>query len=220
MKKYDLHIHTVYSPCSVNKPETILKIAKKEGLDGIAITDHNSIKGALKTKKLNKDKDFEVILGDEVKTDHGDILALYLQKEIKKRKLFEVIDEVKSQGGLMVIAHPFRCTPWLKFTYPLEKLVGKVEGVEVFNSRNVLFGNKKARKTVKNLDFAEIGSSDAHLPIDIGKGYTLFEGDLKKAIKNRTTKAEGTTLFGYVSAPISAINKRILTPLKVKKKWT
>ena len=61
--KYDLHMHTHYSRCSNLKPQTILKLAKKRRLDGIAITDHHEIKGALEIKKLNNGKDFEVIIG-------------------------------------------------------------------------------------------------------------------------------------------------------------
>jgi predicted metal-dependent phosphoesterase TrpH len=220
MNKYDLHIHTVYSPCSINKPKTILKLAKKSNLTGIAITDHQEIKGALKTKSLNKDKNLKVLVGEEVHTNYGDVLALDIQKKITKIEFFEVLDEIKSQDAIMVIAHPFRITPWLKFKYPLEKLVGKVPAVEVFNSRNIGLGNIKSKRIVKNLDFAQIGSSDAHIPLDIGKAYTIFEGDLRKAIKKRKTIAKGTTLYGLPSALLSAINKRILFPIGAKKRWT
>ena len=86
MKKYDLHIHTKYSPCSNLDPNLILKIAKKLKLDGIAITDHNNMKGAIKTYKLNRNKDFEVIKATELKTNKSEIIALYLNKEIKSYK--------------------------------------------------------------------------------------------------------------------------------------
>ena len=59
MKKYDLHIHTEYSRCSNLKPEILLKLAKKLKFDGIAVTDHNTIKGSLAVKRLNKDKDLK-----------------------------------------------------------------------------------------------------------------------------------------------------------------
>ena len=82
--KYDLHTHTNYSKCSNLKPEILLKIAKKRGLNGLAVTDHHKIKGALKVSKLNRDKNFEVIIGEEVTTDFGEVLAYYINKEIKK----------------------------------------------------------------------------------------------------------------------------------------
>ncbi|MCK5282983.1 MAG: PHP domain-containing protein [Nanoarchaeota archaeon] len=219
MKKYDLHIHSCYSPCSINRPEDILKRAKKAGLNGIAITDHGIINGAQKIKRMNKDKGFEVIIGEEVRTDKGDILALYIQEQIKIRNLSEVIDNVKSQDGILIIAHPFRWVPWLRFEEPIKNVVGKIDGVETFNSRNIGWANKKAEKSIDGLDFAEIGASDAHIPIDIGKGYTLAEGNLKDAIKKRQTKAQGTTRYALLSALISTINGRILSPLKVKKQW-
>lgn len=217
IKKYDLHMHTTYSLCSSNKPKDLLEIAKKQGLDGIAITDHNCIKGAQEVKKLNKDKDFEVIIGEEIKTDYGDLIALYIKKEIINKDFFKAVEEVKKQGGITIIPHPFRPIPWLKFKYPIRKLVGKIDAIEVFNSRNIGIANKLAEKSIEGLDFAKVGSSDAHLTFDIGKGYTLFKGDLREAIKNRTTKAEGTTRLGLISGLISSFNKRILAPIKVKK---
>ena len=63
--KYDLHVHTKYSKCSNLKPSVILKRAKEKGLNGIAIADHNTIKGALEVKKLNKGNSFEVIVGED-----------------------------------------------------------------------------------------------------------------------------------------------------------
>src|SRR3990167_1868027 len=66
MLKYDLHMHTCYSKCSNLRPEILLKTAKERGLNGIAVTDHNTIEGALRIKNLNKDKNFEVIIGEEI----------------------------------------------------------------------------------------------------------------------------------------------------------
>src|SRR3989338_8905579 len=164
MLKYDLHTHTCYSKCSNLKPEVLLKIAKERGLDGIAVTDHNTIEGALKAKKLSKDKEFEVIVGDEVRTNYGDVLAYYLQKEIKFRELFSVIDEVKAQGGLIAIAHPFRISvnPTLKFRYPLEKIKNKIDAIECFNARMLPGNNNKADKMSNKLNVAKTAGSDAH----------------------------------------------------------
>jgi len=78
MNKYDLHMHTNFSPDSKNKPASILRISKKAGLNGIAITDHHTIRGALLTKELNEDRDFEVIIGEEITTNRGDVIALYI----------------------------------------------------------------------------------------------------------------------------------------------
>jgi len=74
--KYDLHIHSKYSNDGVIEPYEIVKMAKKRGLDGIAITDHNMIKGGLETKKYETD-DLKVIIGSEVLTEKGEITVFF-----------------------------------------------------------------------------------------------------------------------------------------------
>jgi hypothetical protein len=209
--KYDLHNHTHYSPCSNLKPEILLKLAKKMGMNGIAVTDHNTIKGALKVKKLNKDKNFEVIVGEEVRTYSGDVLAYYLQKEIKSQNLFSVIDEVKAQGGLMAIAHPFRTSinPTLKFRFPLEKLKNKIDAIECFNARMLPGNNEKAQRVTKKLNIPGIAGSDAHFKFEIGRAYTIFDGNLRKAIKQNKTSYKGTILYGPFGGLLSFIRIRI-----------
>jgi len=206
--KYDLHMHTFYSKCSNLKPNIILNIAKKIGLDGIAITDHNTIKGALVVSKLNKDKNFEIIIGSEIKTDYGDLLAYYLQNDIKSRNLFEVLDEIKKQGAVSSIAHPFRL-PHLRFRYPIDKLKNKIDAIECFNSRNFFWSNKVAFNTAERLNIAKTAGSDAHFKFEIGKAYTIFDGSLRKAIKKNKTKLEGTTLYGPFGGLLSFFRNRL-----------
>lgn len=203
-------MHTFYSKCSNLKPDVILKAAKKTGLNGIAITDHNTIKGALAVSKLNKDKNFEVIIGNEIKTNYGDILAYYLQKDIKSRDLFEVLDEIKKQGAISSVAHPFRF-PYLGFKYPIDKLKGKVDAVECFNSRNLLWSNKLALNAAERLNIAKTGGSDAHFKFGIGRAYTIFEGSLRNAIRKNKTKAEGSALYGPLGGFLSFFRKRVLS---------
>jgi hypothetical protein len=214
--KYDLHSHTHYSPCCNLKPEILLKLVKKKGLNGIAVTDHNSIKGAIKVKKLNKDKDFEVIIGDEVRTNYGDVLAYYLHKEIKSRDLFSVIDEIKAQNGLIAIAHPFRTSinPTLKFRYSIEKIKGKIDAIECFNSRMLPGNNEKAQKLAKKLEIPGIGGSDAHFRFEIGRAYTIFDSNLRKAIKQNKTSYKGTILYGPFGGLLSFLKNRIFSQFK------
>ena len=212
--KYDLHNHTHYSPCSNNKPEILLKLIKKRGMNGIAITDHNTIKGALKVKKLNKDKDFEVIIGEEVDTNFGDVLTYYLKKEIKSHDFFSLVDEVKKQDGLIAIPHPFRrsINSKHKFGYPIKNLKNKIDAIECFNSR-MLFNidNTKAQQLAKSLNIAGIGGSDAHFKMDIGNAYTIFDDNLslRKAIKQNKTSYEGSIRYGSISGVLSFLRKRI-----------
>ncbi len=213
LKKYDLHVHSYYSRCSRNKPEEILKAAKRVGLNGIAITDHHTMQAYPLLKKLNKDKHFEIIPGEEITTQYGDVLGLYLKSEIRSREFFEVIREIRSQGGIVILPHPYRPVPWQKFRYPLEKLKGKIDALETFNSRNFFGANDRAAGVASRLKFPEVGASDAHMILDIGNGYTLFEGDLRKAIKAGKTIVGGTTKYGFISGAKAFINKRVLYPL-------
>jgi predicted metal-dependent phosphoesterase TrpH len=94
MKRYDLHTHTNFSPDSLIRPEKCVKIAKMANLNGIAITDHLTIGGALIAKKLNRDRNFEVIVGQEITTNHGDVIALYINETIRKRRMWDVFDSI------------------------------------------------------------------------------------------------------------------------------
>lgn len=193
MKKYDLHIHTVYSGCSNIRPEKLLRIAKKRKLNGIAVTDHNTIKGGLETKRLNKDRNFEVIVGSEIKTSAGEIIGYYLKKEIKERDPVKVIKEIHKQGGFAVIAHPFS-HGWIRkhLKVDLKELKG-LDGVETHNARNMFsWENFYATVAAEKYKLARIGGSDAHFLYEVGRGYTLFNGDLKSAVKKRKTDAKGS----------------------------
>jgi len=201
--KYDLHNHTYYSKCSNLRPEILLKVVKKKGMDGIAITDHNTIKGALLVKKLNKDKNFEVIIGEEVDTNFGDVLTYYLNNEIKTHDFFTLVDEVKKQNGIISIPHPFRMSinPKLKFRYPIAKIKDEIDAVECFNARMLPGNNEKAQKLAKKLNIPCTGGSDAHFKLDIARAYTIFDDNLtlRKALKQNKTRYEGTIMFGALS---------------------
>lgn len=101
--KFDLHIHSKYSYDSLLRPGTIIKVAKKKGLDGVAITDHNTIRGGVEVLKVNKDDDFVVIVGSKIKTECGDVIGLFLTDEIRSRVFADVVGEIRSQGGLTVL---------------------------------------------------------------------------------------------------------------------
>lgn len=212
--KYDLHNHTYYSRCSNLKPEILLKVAKKKGLDGIAVTDHNTIKGALTVKKLNKDRNFEVIIGEEVDTNFGDVLAYYLNKEIKTHDFFTLVDEVKRQNGLISIPHPFRMSinPKLKFRYPIAKIKDKIDAIECLNARMLPGNNEKAQKLAKRLNIPGTGGSDAHFKLDIARAYTIFDDNLtlRKALKQNKTGYEGTIMFGALSGFRSFLRTRFM----------
>jgi len=207
--KYDLHVHTYNSPCSTLRPETILRIAKKVKLDGIAVADHNTIKGGIEVSKANKNKDFEVIPSIEVSTNRGHVLGLYVNKEIRSRDFFDVVDEIKKQGGIVILAHPFRLLPHLRSKVKGIDVRKYLDGVECYNSRTSYFSNRSAIKFAERFNLAKTGGSDAHFSFEIGRCITLFDCDIVKAIKQRKTRVEGSNITGLFGSMLSGFVKII-----------
>jgi predicted metal-dependent phosphoesterase TrpH len=94
--KYDLHTHTKYSSDGFIEPKKIVKTAMRRGLSGIAITDHDTIKGSLEAKKYETDE-FHVICGSEISTERGEVIGLFLSDEIKSHRFSDVVDQIKEQ---------------------------------------------------------------------------------------------------------------------------
>lgn len=179
----DLHVHTIYSNDGILKPEKVIGLSMKKGLDGIAITDHNTIRGGVETKK-KAPKDFLVIVGSEIKTNKGDLTGLFLRKEIESRDFKEVVGEIKSQDGIVVLPHPTRNKYVMSANEgELRELLDDVDFVESLNGRSSRAHNNKAKEFAQKYSKPEIGGSDAHIGAEIGSVRTLFEGSNSLSIK-------------------------------------
>ncbi len=203
--KADLHIHSSSSYDGLDKPEVILKKASEMGLNVIAITDHDEIKGALLAQKLEKKYGVEVIIGEEILSNQGEILALFIKEKVEPGKtLEETVYSVHSQGGLAIIPHPFSIFPFTRPAVGLKRLYELIhdkdllpDGIEVMNSMpTARLSSKKSKKlNEKIFNLAEVAGSDAHVVEHIGMSLTFFPGetseDLKKAILERTTTVAG-----------------------------
>jgi predicted metal-dependent phosphoesterase TrpH len=175
--KFDLHIHSKYSYDSFLSPENIIKIAKKRGLDGVAVTDHNTIKGGIETSKRNSINDFNVIVGSEIKTEYGDIIGLLLNEEVKSRIFIQVVEEIKNQGGLVILAHPFR----KRIDFPIE-LLKYIELIEAFNARSSRNLNARALEFAGKFNKPMTAGSDAHLGFEIGQAHAHLSGDFRESL--------------------------------------
>lgn len=167
--KIDFHIHTYHSCDSVMRPGRILKAARKKGLDGIVVCDHDTIRGGLEVKEANKDKNFKVIVGAEIKTNAGDITGIFLAREIKSRELKEVIREIREQNGKVILNHPFK-------GHDLSKIdMSEVDFIEGYNSRLTEEENRKAVELALIHNKPIVAGSDAHLYAEIGNSFTIIE---------------------------------------------
>jgi predicted metal-dependent phosphoesterase TrpH len=206
--RYDLHVHTNHSRCSNAEPIAILKAAKEKGLDGIAITDHDCIEGALEVKKLNRDKRFEVIVGEEVTTEKGHILCYYVKERIRPGKLAAVIKKATEQKAIIAPAHPYDFFRQEADRKAIKRYLSRIHAIETYNSRSpVPFFNDWADRLAKQLGLAAIAGSDAHFPYEVGGGITLFSGSLRNALKNNRTSVEGSPLQGYRGLANTALLK-------------
>jgi len=163
--KIDFHVHTKYSMDCRLELKVIAKTIQKKGLDGVAITDHNTMKGALIAEK-DIGKIMKVIKGMEICTDTGDITALFIEEEIKSRHWEDVIDEIKSQGGLSVLPHPYRSH------HNVEHIAKSVDIIEVFNASSTPTQNALAHTLACKLKKPLICGSDAHTAGYLGICWT------------------------------------------------
>lgn len=208
--KYDLHIHSKYSSDGFLNPEKIVKIAIKRGLNGIAVTDHDTIKGGLEAKKYETEN-FKIIIGSEVSTTKGEIIGLFLEQEIQSTDYYEVVDEIKDQNGIVVVPHPF--DGWRNSASLTKKDYKLVNNIEIFNSRCVEDKyNQKASLFAKNNNLGVTGGSDAHFANEIGNAGIIIEiDDPRRAILKNNLE-----VFGKRSTPLNHVLTKIL---KMRRKY-
>jgi predicted metal-dependent phosphoesterase TrpH len=182
MAKFDLHIHSSYSSDGTMDTKTIIKVAIKRHLNGIAITDHNTIKGGLEAKKYET-KDFKVIVGSEIMTDQGEVIGLFLSEEITAKNIMDVINEIKAQDGIIVIPHPFDEIRHSAL-HPNDEYASIVDCIEGFNSRCIFqIYNDKAVQYANKHNLPLVAGSDAHFENEIGNAGVITETeDLREAI--------------------------------------
>jgi predicted metal-dependent phosphoesterase TrpH len=200
----DIHMHTNLGDGWAS-PSRVVEEAKRQGLRVIAITDHDHIEGAKRVEELiaQQNSPLEMITGVEVSTRQGHLLGLFVTKAPKAmRSVEESIEEIKEQGGIVIVPHPLgRLVPSLSRA-KIDALLEKgytIDGVEIYNPSPA---NASMRSVVRAANqqwrLAETGGSDAHFWQHIGAAYTLFPGsspeDLRQAILERSVRPGGQEL--------------------------
>jgi predicted metal-dependent phosphoesterase TrpH len=202
----DLHIHTLASDGTAGIEAILEHVERATDLDVIAISDHERIDAALAARSMARDRGMraEVVVGEEVTTLGGHLLALFLDRPIRPyRSLRTTILAVHDAGGLAIPAHPLVPYPLCAQGWMIRRLLAdpdpaaRPDGLETFNPTSL--GKPWHRRVVRFADqhgLAHVGNSDAHALEAIGTGWTSFPGrdggDLRRAIETRATEHGGT----------------------------
>ena len=207
--KADLHIHSGAGDGVASVADILEHVENETDLDLIAITDHDLIHGALEARELvaRRHYGFEILVGMEITTLEGHLLAYDLEKPIRMlMPLTHTLHLVHEQGGFCVVPHPMswltRSVGYRGLTRVMEDERDDItlEGIEVVNptlAGRVIHG-KVLDMNRERWNLAELGGSDAHSLEFIGSGHTLFPGksadDFRRALKDKTTAAGGRFL--------------------------
>ncbi len=213
-------MHTRYSPDSEVAPEKLVRRCGKVGLDCIAVTDHNTIEGALEVRRIAP---FLVIIGEEVTSSEGEVTGLFL-RELVPRGLSpsETAKRIKDQGGLVSIPHPFdRFRRNVISEKGLTELIPYADIVEAFNSRNNLSADdRKAAEFANEHGLLTSGVSDAHTTFELGRTYVdmpEFDGtpqEFKESLASGTIVGRRMSPLIHVVTSLTKLEKRLTRPFR------
>ena len=204
-------MHTTYSGIpgypflrdSIITLENVIELSQGKNIDGVAITDHNTIAGALKLKEYVKRRklNLSVIVGEEVRTLSGDIVALDVDSKIEHgNSVEETLDRIRECNGLAVACHPYA---WNGVGERMVK-TKKFDFIETLNSCASRATNVKAKELARSLGLPEIGGSDAHRPEIFGNAVTEVTED--RTVRESLEKGL-TTVRGEESPQTSRITR-------------
>ena len=200
--KADVHLHTRNSDGSDSVRELLGYVSENTDLRVIAVTDHDCVTGAHEARLLAPRYGLEVVVGQEVTTNRGHLLALYVEKLVQAGlSIPETVDAIHAQGGIAILAHPFDriCNSPMRH-WPNPRLADwrsfRLDGLEAINGCQVdPRANSRALELGKLLGLTLTGGSDAHHRAVVGVAYTLFPGrtaaDLRHSLEEGTTVAAG-----------------------------
>jgi len=168
----DLHMHTDHShDCSVPVAD-LLDYAEGQGLGAIAITDHNVFTGAEKAVELAKGRKLIVIPGEEIKTEKGEVIGLFLEEKIERgQPMADTIAAIREQGGVVYLPHPFDRLHTIPDAPTLHRHLPEIDVFEVYNARLLFEGfNDEALRFARKYNLTMGAGSDAHVLQGVGTG--------------------------------------------------
>jgi predicted metal-dependent phosphoesterase TrpH len=213
MLKVEFHCHTNASKDSLTHPRDLVAACRRKGIDRVIITDHNTIKGAHAAQALDPQL---VIVGEEIMTTRGEILAAFVREEIPKGlSPAETIQRLKAQGAFISVSHPF--DEWREGGWQeahLLEILPDVDAIEVYNSRCMLPSfNRAARQFAERHNIAGTVGSDAHAAFELGRSLMLlhpFEGpvELRDVIRKGMPRVQWSPPWFRLTSRFASILKK------------
>ncbi|MDY6865516.1 MAG: PHP domain-containing protein [Halobacteriota archaeon] len=205
--RFDLHIHSSFSRDAYSTIDAIVRRAEEVRLDGIAITDHDEIKGAIAAERYVEENDLDLIIipGTESTTSKGHLILLGIRETVPKGLKPEgVIKRAEEMSGLVIAPHPFH-----HFRHGIGEVDGlDVDAIEVFNSRYITKGpNERAVLYARVKGIPSVAGSDAHIADAVGFGITEVEADRDVVSVLKGIRDGRTSYSGQKTPPLTYINQ-------------
>jgi predicted metal-dependent phosphoesterase TrpH len=210
----EFHCHTIFSKDSLTKPEQLVDAARKKGLGRVIVTDHNSIDGALRARQIAPEL---IIVGEEIKTTRGEILASFMTEEIPAGLTpQETIRRLREQGAFISVSHPFDVMRSGHWDLPdLLEILPLVDAIETFNSRctNPEF-NVRAQEFAREYGIPGTVGSDAHTAMELGRStltvekFTGAEG-LRRVIGQAQAQTRLSSPLIHITSRYAVIVKKL-----------
>ena len=210
--RVEFHCHTIYSKDSLASPERVVKACRRKGIDRVIVTDHNTIAGARAAQALASEL---VIVGEEIMTTCGEILAAYVTEEVPAGlSPRETVCRLKEQRAFISVSHPFdiyRGGHWDE--QDLLTILPDVDAIEVFNSRcwSPVF-NRLAQEFAEKHNIPGTVGSDAHAPLELGRAVLLLEqfqgpDELRAVIRQGIPKVHWSSPWVHLLSRFAVIRK-------------
>ena len=221
MLKVEFHCHTIASTDSLTQPRDLVNTCRRKGIDRVIITDHNTIAGARAAQAIDPEL---VIVGEEIATTRGEILAAFVSEEIPRGlSPAETIQRLKDQGAFISVSHPFdrwRSGGWREDD--LIEILPQVDAIEVYNSRcmHPRF-NRQARQLAEKHNISGTVGSDAHAAFELGRSLMVldqFEGpdEMRKVIRNGVPQVKWSPPWFHITSRYASFRKKFKLGLDTK----
>ncbi|MSQ27207.1 MAG: PHP domain-containing protein [Dehalococcoidia bacterium] len=218
MLHVDLHSHTRFSFDSSMPPEVLVARCVSRGITCLAVTEHNNIDGARYVQQIAP---FKVIVGEEIKTDQGEIIGLFLTEEVPRDLTpEETLDRIHRQGGLAAVPHPYDRFRGSRLTETaLNKFAGQIDITEAFNCRTTLLRDSQRAEDYGRRRGHALGiGSDSHTPSEIGGAHIEMEDFDLRDPQEFLAKLRQGRLVGQRANPLVHVPTRLVKTMRSVKR--